>query len=625
MDKKTIIAIAISTAIFLIWMGVVQPLVTGGKPFSFGIPAATPLPLEPSPAQTTAPQTISSAPLASIQPVASASPMASAKPVMAASGAASGTDIKVPNYEETYRLETDLVSAVFTNKGGQLLSLKLKKHRDKGEPVEMILGGDAGSYFFGTSFGDYGTTVSNEFMNAKILDEGTIEFSRTYFAPGVEGESLPFNFKKRFSFKPGEYVFEFQTSIENSVNAVPNLSNKGYAYTLFLGPQLGPKFGKISNYEESRKYYTFANGKRGSVGLKPKSVKTVKDRVLWASVVGKYFSLVAIPDATAYSVVYNGNLVEGLPTVSQLSFSRPPVTSSSVTDTFRFYIGPNQAGELGRYNDSRKNSYGYSDLKISQIVDANPLFGWLEWLLKKAMVLFHMLIPNWGIAIILVTILVKVVFFPLTLKGSISMAKMADLQPKMAELQAKYKDKPDKLNQEMMEFYKKEGYNPLSGCLPMLIQIPIFLAMYNLFNTHFDLRGALFIPGWIPDLSRPDTILNFDTINLVIWKISAIRLLPIIYVVSQLFYGKFTQTNSTATSQNAMQMKMMLYGMPIFFFFVLYDAPSGLLVYWITSNILTIGQQVITNRIIHQRKSKQGLTLVSPQGSLKKPNQGAKR
>jgi YidC/Oxa1 family membrane protein insertase len=614
LDKKTIIIAVVFSVIMLLWFGLVTPLITGEKPFSFGMggasqplpETASPTPAAPSPVPTPAQALVSA--------------QASVAAASAVPGEKAAAEIGVPSAESTYTIRTDLVTAVLSNKGGQLVSLKMNKHLDKGQPVEMVFAGDEGSYFFGTSFGDYGTPASKDLMAAKRIDDYTVEFSRTYYSSGADGAKVPFTFRKRFTFKPKEYLFDFQVGIENSEKGVPNINNNGFAYTVFLGPQLGPKFDKLSTYDESRKYYTYANGKRASVSLKPNSVKTVKERVFWASVVGKYFSLIAVPGSAPYTVIYNSNSVPGVPTVSQLSFSRSPLTSSSVMDSIRFYIGPNQSAELSRYNDPKKNAYGDSDLKINLIVDANPLFGWLEWLLKKSMIIFHLLIPNWGIAIILVTILVKALFFPLTLKGSISMAKMAELQPKMAELQAKYKDKPDKLNQEMAEFYKREGYNPLSGCLPTLIQIPIFFAMYNLFNTHFDLRGAMFIPGWIPDLSRPDTVFDFPTVNLVIWQVSAIRILPVIYVVSQLLYGKYTQSTSTQTGQNANQMKIMLYAMPVFFFFILYNAPAGLLVYWIVSNVLTIGQQMVTNKIMHQRKlaAQAAMPVLAPKQKQKK-------
>jgi YidC/Oxa1 family membrane protein insertase len=177
---------------------------------------------------------------------------------------------------------------------------------------------------------------------------------------------------------------------------------------------------------------------------------------------------------------------------------------------------------------------------------------------------------------------------------------MQSLSPKIKELQEKYKNNPQKLNTEMAALYKQEGYNPIAGCLPMLLQIPIFFAMYNLFNNHFDLRGAMFIPRWIPDLSLPEAIWNFPAgfrVPILGW--TALRLLPFIYVGSQLLYGKVTQTPDQTGNT---QMKIMLYVMPIMFFFILYDVPSGLLLYWIFSNLLTLGQQVLINKVLLPRK-----------------------
>jgi YidC/Oxa1 family membrane protein insertase len=134
----------------------------------------------------------------------------------------------------------------------------------------------------------------------------------------------------------------------------------------------------------------------------------------------------------------------------------------------------------------------------------------------------------------------------------------------------------------------------------MLLQLPIFFAMYNLFNNHFDLRGAMFIPGWIPDLSVPEFIWESQGGRLPFLGWNALRLLPFIYVGSQLLYGKVTQTPD---QQANAQMKMMLYVMPIVFFFILYDVPSGLLIYWIFSNLLTMVQQVGLNKYLAPKRA----------------------
>jgi YidC/Oxa1 family membrane protein insertase len=206
--------------------------------------------------------------------------------------------------------------------------------------------------------------------------------------------------------------------------------------------------------------------------------------------------------------------------------------------------------------------------------------------------------PNYGVAIILLTLLVKIVLFPLTKKSSEASIKMQALAPKIKELQAKYKDNPAKLNTEMAALYKKEGHNPMSGCLPMLIQMPLLFAMYNLFNTHFDLRGAMFIPQWIPDLSLPEAIWTFgSSLPLLGWN--SLRLLPFIYLGSQLLYGLATRTPE---QQGNSSMAMMMYAMPVMFFFILYDVPSGLLVFWIFSNLFTLVQQLALNKIMAKKR-----------------------
>jgi YidC/Oxa1 family membrane protein insertase len=205
-------------------------------------------------------------------------------------------------------------------------------------------------------------------------------------------------------------------------------------------------------------------------------------------------------------------------------------------------------------------------------------------------------VPNYGIAIIILTILVKALLFPLTHKSYESTAKMQELSPKMQEVREKYKDNPQKMNAEMANMYKKEGVNPLGGCLPLMLQLPFFIAMFGLFNNHFDLRGATFIPGWINDLSAPESILNFGSFTLPILGWNDLRLLPILFVGTQLITSKIMQNPGASTQQ----MRMITYMLPIVFFFVLYNMPSGLLVYWIVTNVLTAAQQYFNNRKKHR-------------------------
>ena len=210
------------------------------------------------------------------------------------------------------------------------------------------------------------------------------------------------------------------------------------------------------------------------------------------------------------------------------------------------------------------------------------------------------MIPNYGIAIILLTILIKVVLFPITRKSYQSTAKMQELNPKIQEIKEKYKDNSAKMNQEMSALYKREKVNPMGGCLPMLLQFPIFIALYGLLNKHFELRGAVFIPGWISDLSSPETIWNFSPVTIPFIG-NDLRLLPILYVATMVFSMKVSQSAASSTSSNANMTKIFTYVMPIMFFFILYNAPSGLILYWTVMNIFTVLQQQITNRIQHNK------------------------
>lgn len=572
-DKRTLVAIVLMVIVVTVGMSV-QNILFPKKP----------LPLEAPSVPAATVQTGS-------QPAAVAAPATETSVIVEDGG---------PTARQTYRVSTDLFEATFSNEGGELISLLLKEHLDKGQPVEMFLPNEAGLDGFSLAFGGPGAAPVRALMNVTQPGPGVIEFRRTFRAKDASGEDVPFTLKKRYEFKDGEYMFRLSVTVENSRPAAPGVGDGSYAYTLAIGPQIGPPLAKLSRGADFRKIVTLENEKRKVVTPKGGRATYLND-VSWSAIAGKYFALIALPDATPYAFTYTSTAASGIPATTAMAISRPVINASSQTDVFHFYVGPKSSRDLARYDDPLKNGFKRVNDRLEDVTEGGNMLGWLESILKWAMNFFYMIVRNYGVAIIMVTILVRAVMFPLTFKGSMSTARMQELQPKMKEIQEKFKSNPQKMNQEMAEFYKREGYNPLSGCLPMLIQLPIFFAMYSLFNNHFDLRGASFIPGWITDLSMPESVLDFQTINLVIWRVSAIRILPIIYVASQLLYGKFMQTPQSG-GQSAGQMKFMMYGMPIIFFFVLYDMPSGLLVYWIAANILTIVQQVIINRVIHKKK-----------------------
>ena len=479
----------------------------------------------------------------------------------------------------------------FSRAGGSISSFELLEHLDGDRPVDMILAGETGQSAFDLQWGDYQSPAVR--ADFHLLDEGNpheVTFYRD-FARAARPDA-PFRVFKRYRFYPDEYMFELEIVIENSENEYIPLDFDGLAYTLRFGPQIGPAFQRLDNRNEYRRYYRY-DSRRRTVNLNRRNVVEVDSNAQWSAIAGKYFAVVAIPGAGEPRVTLSDEPLEGLVATSQLYISRPRISSSLQRDAYRFYLGPKIRRVLLRYNEPDRNGLGVSNLSLEAVSDTRVLFGWLENILKWILQRIFSIIPNYGIAIIVLTIIVKVMLFPLTHRSYESTARMQALNPKVNELRAKYSDNPQKMNHELAAFYKREGVNPLGGCLPLLLQFPFFIAMFGLFNNHFDLRGAAFITGWIDDLSRPESIWNFGGFTLPLLGWNDLRLLPIIFVLSQLVTSMLTQTPSASQRQT----RMMTFILPIVFFFILYDMPSGLLVYWIVTNVLTAGQQFYNSRI----------------------------
>jgi len=504
-------------------------------------------------------------------------------------------DVLIPL--ELVTVDTELFTAVLTNAGGDMVSFKWKDKRNNSD-VDLILCGNNEAHAFSLAFGapDSLPVTSNFHINR--VSEYSVEFYRDFSTPAASGESGKFRLTKRYNFKPADYMFELIVTLDGGYS-LQGFNFSGNAYTLSFGPQMGPPFDKLDRYYDYRQYFTFTNGKRKNAKVND----IIETRPAWASISGKYFTFIAIPYLAQYTLNFSEKAEPGLPSASRLNITRPAATVSKIEDNYRFYLGPKTHEALSVYNTG-KNEFGIKDANLMDVANSGmAILSPIEKLLKWLLLIFYKITPNYGVAIIILTLFIKIVFFPLTKKGSEATLRMQALSPRIKELQEKYKNNPQKLNTEMANLYKQEGYNPLSGCLPMLLQLPIFIAMYQLFSNHFDMRGAGFIPGWIPDLSLPEYIVKFpDGFRVPILGWTALRALPFIYVGSQLIYGKVTQMPG---QQSNSQMKMMLYVMPIVFFFVLYNVPSGLLIYWIFSNLLTLVQQIIINRYIIAKKAEE--------------------
>jgi YidC/Oxa1 family membrane protein insertase len=606
MDWRTILAVAISV-VLIIAVPLLLPVIFPGQKAAPATTTSTTTPGTPSAATG---QPAASAPQATAPPAATqatAAPATTAAAPAATAAAPGGTGkveddpagIKpAPGQPARIVRETDKMIIAFETAGAEVSSIKLKDFRNlDGSPVELVLANGSSEQPFALAFGDYQAAPEKGPFVLREYAEGArrmFEFSKSK----LSATGVPFTLKKTYVLMDGEHLIELRVAIENSANDVPAIDSAGVSYTLTVGPQIGPTFKKLDNRTDFRYFVYWWLNDKGNLERKKEAAsnnrtKTLDRPVTWAGVIGKYFTVIAVPPGDqAHLVLDARQLVPG--TVrSSLAFSRPTVRASRTEDVWRFYLGPMKTEVMDRYNKSEDNGFGIRDLRLSEAIDKpwallRPIILVLRWLLE----MFVKLIPNWGVAIILVTLVTKIVFLPLTFKSSESMARMAALNPKIQEIRTRLKDKPEKMNQEMAELYRKEKINPLSGCLPLLLQIPIFFALYNLLNTQFELRGAPFIPGWIPDLSVAESV--YDLPFTIPWvNIDAIRVLPLIMLGTQILSSKVMQPASGNTSGN--QMKLLNYAMPVMFLFFLYNMPSGLTLYWTVQNILSVIQQVYIN------------------------------
>jgi YidC/Oxa1 family membrane protein insertase len=607
MEKNTILAIVLST-IVLIASFVIQGYLTAKRqPVIVESQQSVVTAVETDPAQTTLNQ-----PAQSDQTVIVLPPVVSEQTPAITQQEAAPMELQIPL--EYITVDTELFTAVLTNSGGDMVFYKWKDARNDTN-VDLILSGTKEARAFSLAFGDLDAPPVASNFHVNRISNYSVEFYRDFSVPTASGEYGKFRLTKRYDFKPDEYMFELKVTLDGGFS-VQGFNFSGNAYTLSFGPQMGPAFEKLDRYYDFRQYFTFTNGKRKNAKVND----LIDNRPTWASISGKYFTFIAIPYLAQYTLNFSEKAEPGLVSASRLNIIRPSANVSKVEDNYRFYLGPKTQEALSIYNTG-KNVFGIKDSNIMEVASSSGILSPIEKLLKWLLNIFYKITPNYGAAMLLLTLFIKIIFFPLTKKGSEATMRMQAFAPRIKELQEKYKNNPQKLNTEMGNLYKQEGYNPLSGCLPMLLQFPIIIAMYQLFNNHFDMRGAGFIPGWIPDLSLPEHIVKFpDGFVLPFLGWTALRALPFIYVGSQLIYGTVTQMPG---QQSNSQAKIMLYVLPLVFFFVLYNAPSGLLIYWIFSNLLTLVQQLIINKYIIAKKDAQPQAPPEPKiapGKKKKKN-----
>jgi YidC/Oxa1 family membrane protein insertase len=510
----------------------------------------------------------------------------------------SDSNTSVP--EEFFTVETEKLKVTFTNRGGDVVSYLLKDHIDSDtkQPVEMADNISDKNRAFSIALGDYDTLIVNDIFTAKKINDTTVGFFKKYTVKNTDGSKGSFTLVKTYTFDPADYVFKLNVTVAPGEN-FQGLDKNGSAYSFRSSPQMGPYYNPKMNRYENRQFISYNGKNKKKVILGNNQTKSYDKEWKWVSMTGKYFEVLTLPaDAEKMNsrVVYTSKSDLADKNNAQAVMTRKSIDSAGSDDTYYIYVGPRNEKDLRIYNVPENNVWKLDEVRFDNSIQTSGFLSWLEVILKFLLENINKLVHNWGVSIIIVTAILKFAMFPITAKTAKSTVKMQEVQPRVQALQAKYKDNPQKLNEQTMKLYKEIGYNPVSGCLPMIFQFVILFAMYNLFNNYFEFRGASFIPGWISDLSSGDHVKTLG-FNIPLLG-NQLRLLPVIYLVSQLLFGKITQNGGTSVGQNGGQMKMMMYGMPVLFFFLFYNAPSGLLLYWTVSNLIQLGQQLVINKTV---------------------------
>lgn len=507
--------------------------------------------------------------------------------------------------EKKIVLNFEKIEVELTNRGGDIISFKLNDHIDvdTGEGVQMVDNVSEFNRACALSFGDVYSPIINDLFTVEQKDENTVLFTKKFRVKNDDESESSFILGKRYTFMPGEFMFKLDVLIhgENEENKI-DIANTGY--NLRTSPQIGPHYDPKLNRYENRQFISFNGSKAKRQIISSRQFKEYQKPYMWNGIAGKYFVELVIPEnkMVMNNSYYSSQVEVNEYANAQAIMVRKPIDEQDVQDTYYMYFGPRNEKDLKVYNLADKNGWGLNGLRLSECLQSSGWLGWLETILKWIMEIVNRFVHNWGISIILMTIIIKTIMFPFTKKQSMGTLKMQEIQPKIKAIQEKYKDNPQKLNEAMTKVYQESGYNPMSGCLPMIVQFLILFAMYNLFNNYFEFRGSVFIPGWISDLSVGDSVYTFR--RSIPFFGNQLRILPLIYLASQLFYGKITGNGGTASAGSSqMQMKMMMYGMPIVFFFIFYNAPSGLLLYWTVSNIFQMGQQIVINNMMKKKRA----------------------
>ena len=457
-------------------------------------------------------------------------------------------------------IKTDNYDLKISEVGGDIREIRLLKHFDDADQPYLLMSDRTNPLFYVFQSGFSGKSLPSHKVN--------YQFEQTKYEMQGDSLSVPLTYEtadlkvvKTYTFKKGSYEIKVSNQVTNKTNG--DLNPKIYYQFLHDGTSnqgsvMMPTFTGAAYYTKDQNF-----NKLGFSDIKDETFSLTSNDG-WISIIERYFaSAIILPDTVARKFYANkvADNIYSAGVISQLGIIPP---GQSKEFSVNIFSGPQLKDDLVNAAEG-----------LEYVVD----YGWLTFIaapLFSVMSGIHSMVGNWGIAIILLTLLIKLLFYPLSASSYRSMAQMRELAPRLQSMKEKFGEDKQKMQQAMMELYRTEKINPLGGCLPILIQIPVFIALYWVLLGAVELRQAPFF-GWIEDLSIKDPY----------------YVLPILMAASM-----FLQTKLNPKPTDPMQARLMIM-MPIIFSVFFFFFPAGLVLYWLANNILSIAQQWYVNKKIH--------------------------
>lgn len=509
--------------------------------------------------------------------------------------------------EELTYLDNSLIEVIFTNQGGAIKKVAMKEYaarKNSDDPYLFNHYGYAPMLGVSVNQGAFDKTFTKTLQTEREVhferqEENGLLIRKKFWINQTESEGQPYSIRHSIEF--------VNTTGQNLLINNYQLHMGTIEPAMLGGGTFMSGFLNVGYYEDGDEEFIPSSKFIPSSGFlgfgsnkNPPPFITESTRFNWVSLKNQFFATILTPDLNGSGVtvrpqpldILNDKGDAMIALSSDAQFDLPGLgANEKVTAGMDFYVGPK---EIFRLQSMDRNQ------------EAVMQFGWfgaVSKVLLLGMKQIHSVIPNWGLAIILITIALKIVFWPLTQISARSAKKMQKIQGPMKELTEKYKDDPKRKNEEMMKLYRKHKVNPLGGCLPMLIQIPIFIGFFYMLRTSSELRFAEFL--WIGDLSQPEKLFSWGFSLPLLGQY--FNLLPFLMGITMFFQMRMTPT--AASSEQQMIFKFM----PVMMVVMLYNFGSGLCLYWTTQNLMTILQQTITNK----RKDKEE---IAAETEAKNPN-----